>query len=89
MLKGSVIIFVGMFAAAIFAPQVLESANSSCDAVERRIIATEMQGDVGALLANKLSGGSLAMQAAQKRHPGVPTIMACSMDYWQLVVKRK
>jgi hypothetical protein len=71
----------------IWAPQVLESATSSCDAYEQKTVATETGGsDLGSSILKTLSGGSLAEQAMQDKHPNLPSLFACSLEYWKTAV---
>ena len=68
----------------IWAPQVLESATSSCDAYEQKTVAQETGGsDLGSSILKTLSGGSLAEQAMADKHPNLPTLVACSLEYWK------
>lgn len=74
----------------IWAPQVLESATNACDAYEQKSVAQETGGsELGSSLVQKLSGGALAEQAMADRYPNLPTIVACSLEYWKATLGMK
>ena len=74
----------------IWAPQVIESATNSCDALEQKTVAKETGGsELGSSLVQKLSGGALAEQAMANDHPKLPTIVACSLEYWKKTIGMK
>ena len=71
----------------IWAPQVLESATSACDALEQKTIAGETgSNDLASSLVQNLSGGAVAEQAMKDRHPNLPTAVGCSLEYWKATV---
>lgn len=68
----------------LWAPQVLESAGSSCDALEQKTVAEKTGGsDLGSSLFQNLSGGAVAEELMRDRHPNMPTMVACSLEYWK------
>jgi hypothetical protein len=74
----------------IWAPQVLESATSSCDALEQKTVAKETGGsELGSSLVQKLSGGAMAEQAMANDHPKLPSLIACSLEYWKVTLGMK
>jgi hypothetical protein len=74
----------------IWAPQVLESATSSCAALEQKTVTQETGGsELGSSLVQKLSGGTLAEQAMKDRYPNLPTLVSCSLEYWKKTVGLK
>ncbi|WP_303982006.1 hypothetical protein [Dongia mobilis] len=71
----------------IWAPQVVESATSACDALEQKTIAQESgSNDLASSLVQNLSGGAVAEQAMKDRHPNLPTAVSCSLEYWKATV---
>lgn len=79
-----ILTLVVLAAVFLWAPQVLESASNSCDALEQKTVAAETGGsDLGSSLLQNLSGGALAEELMRDRHPNLPTMVACSLEYWK------
>jgi len=75
----------------LWAPQVLESASGACDALEQKMVARETQGsqlgnDLGAALMQNLSGGAVAEAAMRDKHPDMPPLVTCALQYWKVML---
>lgn len=79
-----ILTLVILAAAFLWAPQVLESSSNSCDALEQKTVAAETGGsDLGSSLLQNLSGGAVAEEMMRDKHPNLPTMVACSLEYWK------
>lgn len=71
----------------LWAPQVVESAGDSCDALEQKTIAEKTGGnDLGSSMLQNLSGGAMAEEVMRDRHPNLPAMVSCSLEYWKLTL---
>lgn len=69
----------------LWAPQVLESAATACDAFEQKMVAKETGGsDLGSSILQNLSGGAIAEEIMKDKHPNLPVLVACPLEYWKL-----
>lgn len=79
-----ILVIVLLVVAFLWAPQVLESAAGACDALEQKMVAKETGGsDLGSSLLQNLSGGTLAEELMKDKHPNLPPLLACSLEYWK------
>lgn len=68
----------------IWAPQLLESASSPCDALEQKAITQKTDGDgLGSSVLQSLSGGTFAEQAMRDKYSNLPVSAACALEYWK------
>ena len=83
-------------AGAWFAPQLAESANGPCPALELRVAAL-LKADGGTLPPGLLdavqgmaraSGGALAQAYASDRFPQLPPDLGCVAAWWKLAIDR-
>ncbi|TDQ80837.1 hypothetical protein A8950_2705 [Dongia mobilis] len=84
-----VLVIVLLAVAFLWAPQVLESASGACDALEQKMVAREAKGsqlgsDLGAALMQNLSGGAVAEAAMKDKHPNLPPLVSCALEYWKV-----
>jgi hypothetical protein len=83
-MKRLILTLIVLAVAFIWAPQVLESATNSCDALEQKMVAKEVSGnDLGAALVQNLSGGTIAEQVVKEKHENLPPMIGCSLEYWK------
>lgn len=83
-MKRLIFLLIVLGVAFVWAPQVIESAKTSCDAYEQKAVAKETGGsELGSSLVQTLSGGAMAEQAMADKHPKLPTVVACSLEYWK------
>lgn len=80
------LIILLVIAAVVFmmAPQLLETASNSCDALEQKTIALETgSNDLGSSVLQNLSGGAVAEEAMRDKHKNLPVPVACALEYWK------
>jgi hypothetical protein len=90
-MKRSILVLILIAVAFLWGPQVLESATGACDALEQKMVAKETEGsqlgnDLGAALVQNLSGGAIAEAAMRDRHPNLPPLVSCAMEYWKSTI---
>jgi hypothetical protein len=83
-MKCTVTALVLLTVGAFFVPQLVEGANSPCDALAIRKIreSPKASKDPLALILAHTVGGSVASMLASERYPQVPPGVTCATVYW-------
>ena len=84
------LVIVFMFAGLLFYPQIQEGTDSSCAALERKVLSVVNKNNEGAafvgLLLKGLSNGAFAREAIKSEYPNLPPIMGCSISYYDVLL---
>ena len=84
------LIIVFIFAGLLFYPQIQEGTESSCAALERKVLTVIHKNKEGAaflgLLLKGLSNGAFAQEAIKSEYPNLPPIMGCSISYYDVLL---
>src|SRR3954464_8398850 len=86
----------GILAAFCFAPQMLEGSSDACGAVAARVMAqhaTELNQQLKdnpfaglAIGMVNVMGGPIVAKRVAELYPGIPTGIACPLQYWKELV---
>ena len=84
------LIMVLIFAGLLFYPQIQEGTESSCAALERKVLTVVNKNKEGAaflgLLLKGLSNGAFAQEAIKSEYPNLPPAMGCSISYYDVLL---
>jgi len=84
------LIMVLIFAGLLFYPQIQEGTESSCAALERKVLTVVNKNKEGAaflgLLLKGLSNGAFAQEAIKSEYPNLPPAIGCSISYYDVLL---
>ena len=86
----SVFIIILILISFLFYPQFNEGTDSSCASLERQVLRVVTENKEGSvflgLLFKGLSNGAFAQEIIKSEYPNLPTIIGCSISYYDVML---